>query len=49
MIIQLIHGDSLVQTQSNTYKRKIAESLLMKKHSIVTGNKNSFPLSIFKI
>ena len=29
------------------YKRKIAESLLIKKHSIVTGNKNSFPLSIF--
>ena len=35
----------VINTQRNTYKRKIAESLLMKKHSIVTGNKNSFPLS----
>ena len=33
----------VINTQCNTYKRKIAESLL-----IVTGNKNSFPLSIFK-
>ena len=40
----------VINTQRNTYtsKRKIAESLLMKKHPIVTGNKNSFPLSIFK-
>ena len=36
----------VINTQRNTYKRKIAESLLMKKHPIVTGNKSSFHLSI---
>ena len=34
----------VINTQRNTYKRKIAKSLLLiKKHSIVTGNNNSLP------
>jgi len=39
----------IVNTQSNTMKRKIAESLFIKSHSTVDGNKSSFPLSIFKL
>ena len=38
----------VVNTQRNTYKRKIAESLCIKNHSTVEGNKSSFPLCIFK-
>ena len=38
----------VVNTQRNTFKRKIAESLFIKNHSTVEGNKSSFPLSIFK-
>ena len=38
----------VVNTQRNTYKRKIAESLFIKNHSTVEGNKSSFPFSIFK-
>ena len=38
----------VVNTQRNTYKRKIAESLFIRNHSTVEGNKCSFPLSIFK-
>ena len=38
----------VINAQRNTYKRKITESLLMKKRSVVTGNKNLFPLSIFE-
>ena len=38
----------IVNTQRNTIKRKIAESLLIKNHSTVDSNKSSFPLSIFK-
>jgi hypothetical protein len=38
----------VINTQRNTYKRKIAESLLIKNHSTVAGNKNSFPLTIFR-
>ena len=38
----------IVNTQRNTIKRKIAESLFIKNHSTVDGNKSSFPLSIFK-
>ena len=37
----------IVNTQRNTIKRKIAESLFIKNHSTVDGNKSSFPLSIF--
>ena len=29
----------VINNQRNTYKHKIVESLLMKKHSIVTGNR----------
>ena len=39
----------IVNTQRNTIKRKIAESLFIKSHSTVEGNKSSFPLSIFKL
>ena len=39
----------IVNTQRNTIKRKIAESLFIKSHSTVDGNKSSFPLSIFKL
>jgi len=38
----------IVNTQRNTSKRKIAESLLIQNHSTVEGNKSSYPLSIFK-
>ena len=38
----------VINTQRNTRKRMIAESLLIKNHSTVTGNKNSFPLTIFR-
>ena len=38
----------IVNTQRNTNKRKIAESLFIKNHSTVDGNMSSFPLSIFK-
>ena len=38
----------VVNTQRNIYKRRIAESLFIKNHSTVEGNKSSFPLSIFK-
>ena len=39
----------VVNTQRNTIKRKIAESLFIKSHSTVHGNKSSFPLGIFKL
>ena len=39
----------IVNTQRNTIKRKIAESLFIKNHSTVDGNKSSFPMSIFKL
>ena len=39
----------IVNTQRNTIKRKIAESLFIKSHSTVDGNKSSFPLGIFKL
>ena len=35
----------IVNTQSNTIERKIAESLFIKNHSTVDGNKSSFPLA----
>ena len=38
----------IVNTQRNTIKRNIAESLFIKNNSTVDGNKSSFPLSIFK-
>ena len=37
----------VVNIQSNTSKRKIAESLLIKTHSTVEGNKSSYQLGIF--
>ena len=39
----------IVNTQRSTIKRKIAESLFIRNHSTVDGNKSSFPLSIFKL
>ena len=36
----------IVNTQRNTLKRKIAESLLINNHLIADGNKSSFHLSI---
>ena len=39
----------IVNIQRNTIKRKIAESLFIKNHSTVDGNKSSFPVSIFKL
>jgi len=39
----------IINTQRNTIKRKIAESLFIKSHSTVDNNKSSFPLSIFKL
>ena len=45
-VVFLTDRARIVNTQRNTIKRKIAESLFIKNHSTVDGN--SFTLSIFK-
>ena len=39
----------IVNAQCNTIKRKIAESLFIRNHLTIEGNKSLFPLSIYKL